>query len=246
MSFSGASPSIARPSENVNSNPACRSLESASRSCGFKEFLHGLGVRHRTPELEQERAAVAGFVAARDGDDLLRSRHRADRAEEAECVAGLEHADLQRPDPLYALGSRLLPQPNQGFLEHPLCGERSRGRLLQRSFSRAGVGTRILSYRLTIGSVALRLRWVGASATIRRRPRPDAGVPGVGHGEHHGLLVDRDAGRRISGTKEQLAAAIDVLALLDAAPHPANEDVVANQHGERGGRGGTRRGAPRW
>ena len=90
----------------------------------------------------------------------------------------------------------------------------------------------VIAYRGPIVSVAFRLRRVGASGVHRLRPRPDTRVPRVGHCEHNGLLVDRDAGRRISGAEEQLAPPVDVLALLDAAPHPANEDVVADQNGK--------------
>ena len=80
---------------------------------------------------------------------------------------------------------------------------------------------------------------VGGTFTVRRRrlglrqlrPWPDALVLRVGHGEDHGLLVDRDLRRRITGAEQQVAAPVYVLALLNAAPHAPDEDIVARQDG---------------
>ena len=65
-------------------------------------------------------------------------------------------------------------------------------------------------------------------------PWPDADVLGIGDGADHGLLIDSDIGRRIAWPKQQCSALLDVVALLDAAPNAANEDVVADQHRQRG------------
>ena len=83
----------------------------------FQELLDRLGIRDRAPERQLECAPVRGLVAAREGNDLLGARHRADGAEQAEGVAGVEHADLQHPDHVHPFGSRLLPELHQCILE---------------------------------------------------------------------------------------------------------------------------------
>ena len=67
---------------------------------------------------------------------------------------------------------------------------------------------------------------------LRRPARPDPLVLGVGHRHDHGLLV-ANVGRRISGTEQEIAALVHVVALLDAAPDAPDEDVVAQQHRQR-------------
>ena len=123
----------------------------------------------------------------------------------------------------------MFPELRQRILEHPLGTEHAGRRTGAWSGrGRAGVWSRrrrtgpwrrgrIRSGRFGLGLLA----------------RPDPLVLGVGHRHDHGLLVDPDVGRRVPWTEQQIAAPVDVVALLDAAPNAPDEDVVAHQHRQR-------------
>ena len=92
----------------------------------FQKLLDRLRIRGRSGELQRERTPVAGFVAAGEADLLARPGHRADRAEQPECIACLEHADRQQPYLLHTLRTRFLPELHQRVPEHPLGSNRRR------------------------------------------------------------------------------------------------------------------------
>ena len=90
-------------------------------------------------------------------------------------------------------------------------------------------------FSLWFGAACLPYRpWGGGGAVLRRLwSRPDLGVLRECHREHHGLLVDLDAHGWIARAEQELAPAVDVLALFDPAEHATTEDVVAEQDGKR-------------
>ena len=96
----------------------------------FEELPHRLGVGHRSPKLDLERAAVAGLVPAQERDHLLRAPRRTDAAQQPEGVPRLEHPNRQHADPLDAPTTRLLPDLDQRVLEHAFRRQRVRSRFV--------------------------------------------------------------------------------------------------------------------
>ena len=72
----------------------------------------------------------------------------------------------------------------------------------------------------------------GILSAFRFGTRPNAGVLGVGHGQHQRLFVDHDGGGRVAWPEQQVAALVNIVAALQAAADAADEDVVAQQHGQ--------------
>ena len=55
---------------------------------------------------------------------------------------------------------------------------------------------------------------LGILRAFRIGTRPNAGVLGVGHGQHQRLFVDHDGGGRVAWPEQQVAALVNIVAAL--------------------------------